>query len=86
MNQDIFLGRLEKEIFNANGVINIISMKVFNKVGNGYSLNTISQEVNNSTEREITIINNSLYSDGDSMFEIKYPEKDIKVLLVKSVD
>ena len=86
MNQDVFLGRLEKEIFNANGVINIISMRVFNKVGNGYSLNTISQEVNNSTEREITIINNSLYSDGDSMFEIKYPEKDIKVLLVKSVD
>jgi hypothetical protein len=87
MNQDIFLGKLDKEILNINGVVNTISTKVFNKVGGGqYSVNTISQELVNTTTREIKIINNTLYSDNDSMFEIKYPEKDISVILVKSVE
>ena len=86
MNQDIFLGALEKEILGINGVINTISTKIFNKVGNLYSVNTISQELLNTTTREIKVINNTLYSDGDSMFEIKYPEKDISVILVKTVE
>lgn len=85
MNQDVFLGRLEKEILSANGVINIIDIKVFNKVGGQYSSNTIAQGITNTTTGEIKIENNTIYSTQDSMFEIKYPEKDIKVLLRKNV-
>jgi hypothetical protein len=83
MNQDIFLGRLQREILGANGVINVISIKVFNRVGGQYSNNVVSQAINPTTG-EITIINNTIYSTADSMFEIKYPEKDIKVFLRKS--
>jgi len=85
MNQDLFLGRLEKEILGANGVINILSIKVFNKVGDQYSSNTIPQTITNTSTGEIQIENNTIYSSRDSMFEIKYPEKDIKVFLRKSV-
>jgi hypothetical protein len=85
MNQDIFLGRLLKEILAANGVINVIGIKVYNKVGGLYSNNVISQDIANVTTGEINIINNTIHSVEDSMFEIRYPEKDIKVLLRKSV-
>ena len=85
MNQDVFLGRLQKEILNANGVINVIGIKVFNKVGGQYSSNTIIQPISNTSTGEISIENNTIYSSQDSMFEIRYPEKDIKVLLRKSV-
>ncbi len=85
MNQDIFLGRLERQILEANGVINIISLKVYNKVGGQYSNNVISQEILNTSTGEIRKINNTIYSTKDSMFEIKYPEKDIKVYLRKNV-
>jgi hypothetical protein len=85
MNQDIFLGRLQKQILEANGVINVIGIKVFNKVGGQYSTNTIAQGIINTTTGEIKIENNTIYSTQDSMFEIKYPEKDIKVLLRKNV-
>lgn len=84
MNQDLFLGKLQKQILEANGVINVISIKVYNKVGGQYSNNTISQAITNTTTGEITIINNTIHSTADSMFEIKYPEKDIKVLLRKT--
>jgi len=85
MNQDIFLGRLQKEILNANGVVNIISIIVYNKVGGNYSTNAVSQAIVNSSTGEIKIINNTIYSTRDSMFEIKYPEKDIRVFLRKKV-
>jgi len=85
MNQDIFLGKLQQQILEANGVINVISIKVFNKVGGQYSSNTIAQAITDTTTGEIKIENNTIYSTQDSMFEIKYPEKDIKVLLRKSV-
>lgn len=85
MNEDLFLGRLEKQILDANGVINVIDIKVFNKVGDQYSSNTIAQPISNTSTGEIQIENNTIYSTQDSMFEIKYPEKDIKVLLRKSV-
>jgi len=85
MNEDVFLGRLEKQILDANGVINVIDITVFNKVGGQYSSNTIAQGITNTTTGEIQIENNTIYSTQDSMFEIKYPEKDIKVLLRKNV-
>jgi len=83
MNQDLFLGPLQREILSANGVINVIDIKVYNRVGGQYSNNVISQTVNPSTG-EITIINNTIHSTEDSMFEIKFPEKDITVYLRKS--
>ena len=85
MNEDVFLGNLQTEISKANGVVNVISIKVFNKVGGQYSSNTIAQGITNTTTGEIRIENNTIYSTQDSMFEIKYPEKDISVLLRKSV-
>jgi hypothetical protein len=85
MNEDVFLGRLQKEILEANGVINVISIKVFNKVGGAYSPNTIAQAITDTTTGEIKIENNTIYSTNDSMFEIKYPEKDIKVLMRKKI-
>lgn len=86
MNEDIFLGDLLNSINDINGVINILSTKVYNKVGNGYSLNEIEQEYIDNTTREIKLINNSVYSSEDSMFEIKYPQKDIVVYLRKKTE
>ncbi len=86
MNQDIFLGPLQKEILNANGVLNIIEIKVYNKVGGQYSNNVISQEILDKTTGQIKIVNSTIYSGDDSMFEIKYPEKDIRVFLRKNTN
>ena len=85
MDENIFLGRLQRQILEANGVINVISIKVYNKVGGNYSNNVVSQEISNTTTGEIKIINNTIYSTENGMFEIKYPEKDIRVYLRKSV-
>lgn len=85
MNEDVYLGKLEKQILDVNGVINIIDLKVFNLVGGQYSVNTVTQPISNTTTGEIRIENNTIYSTPDSMFEIKYPKKDIRVSMRKKV-
>lgn len=86
INEDIFLGPLTTKILEANGVVNIIDIKVYNKVGGQYSPNYISQSFVNINTGEIKLINNTIYSSIDSMFEIKFPEKDIKVKLRKRIN
>lgn len=86
INENIYIGDLTENINNVTGVINVMSIKFFNKVGNGYSINqtSIMYEVENT--KQIKLYNNTLYSDKDSMFEIKFPEKDIVVKLFRRGD
>jgi hypothetical protein len=85
MNQDVFLGQMQKQILEASGVINVIDITAYNKVGENYSSNTISQSIKDTSTGEIDLINNTIYSSEDSMFEIKYPEQDIRVYLRKKI-
>lgn len=45
MGEDIFLGDLQKDISNIDGVQNLIDMRVYNPVDNGYSTDEIVQEL-----------------------------------------
>jgi hypothetical protein len=54
---------------------------VYNKTGGLYSNNVTSQKLVSSATGEISIINNTIYSMADSMFEIKFPNNDIKIML-----
>ena len=81
MAQNIYLAQLIEQINNVPGVLNVIDIKVYNKVGGGlYSLNEVSQPYLDSTTKQINLLGlYTLFADPDSMFEIKYPEKDIRV-------
>ena len=61
--------------------MNVIDLRAYNKVGeNLYSLNEISQPYLDPETRQIDISDGyTLYGDPISMFEIKYPDIDIKV-------
>jgi hypothetical protein len=84
MDEDVFIGVLNKTINDIDGVVNIIDMKFYNKVGGDYSLNSVSQELVSEVTGEIQLVNNTIYSTQDGMFEIKFPEKDIRIYLRKS--
>ncbi len=79
MNQNIYVGDLLKQIGLISGVINVSSLKIFNKVGDPYSLNEISQAYVNETTREIELIDYTIFGEPMAMFEIKFPERDIAV-------
>jgi hypothetical protein len=86
MNEDVYLTPLIEMINNVQGVVNVLSITVYNKVGGQYSANPIPQEIVDITTGEILIQNQTIYSTEDSMFEIKFPNKDIRVFLRKKVN
>ena len=81
MGDNIYLAQLIENINNVGGVLNVTDLIVFNKVGNNkYSLNTIAQPYIDEATREIDLLGEyTLYGEPNAMFEIKYPNNDIKV-------
>ena len=93
MGEDIFLGDLQKEIGKLDGVNNVIELRVYNPVGNGYSDDAITQqlidvsdccydyaEAGENFDRQIDLKASDmvLFSEANSMFEI-LNDNDIKV-------
>jgi len=80
MGENIYMSQLIENINNVGGVLNVMELKVFNKVGDGYSLNEIAQPLLDDSSREINLAPNyALMGSPISMFEIKKPSVDIKV-------
>jgi len=84
IGQNIYIGRLIEAINNVPNVININSIRCFNKVGENYSNNEMQTSfVNNDrTLREIDLTDGTLYNSYDGIFEIKY-NTDVKVTISK---
>lgn len=93
MGEDIFLGDLQKEIGKLDGVNNIIELRAYNPVGDGYSDDAITQqlidvsdccydyaEAGENFDRQIDLKASDmvLFSEANSMFEI-LNDNDIKV-------
>jgi hypothetical protein len=81
MGENIYLGQLIEEINNTSGVINVVDLRIFNMVGQGlYSSSEIPQEYSDEDTRQINLLGeNTLFGDPTGMFEIKYPEKNIRI-------
>jgi len=81
MGDNIYLSSLMETINNVGGVLNVIDLRVYNKVGQGkYSSNEISQPYSDVTTRQVDISTDyTLFGEPISMFEIKYPDIDIIV-------
>jgi hypothetical protein len=81
MGQDIYLGQLIEAINSINGVLNVVEVRAYNKVGGQYySTNQISQPYIDKETRQIDLLGEyKIYGETSAMFEIKRPDVDIKV-------
>jgi len=93
MGDDLYVGDLKKEISKLDGVANLIDLRVYNETCDGYSSTQTNQELymagdcNRQQEEKVPgryridleASDGIIYSDGDTMLEIKWPEKDIRV-------
>jgi hypothetical protein len=82
IGENIYIGRLIEAINNVPSVININSIKCFNKVGNNYSSNEMLINFLDSTTKEIDLTDGTLYNSYDGIFEIKY-NTDVRVTVSK---
>jgi hypothetical protein len=80
MGDSVYLAQLIEDINNVGGVLNVTDIRVYNPVGGVYSLNRTPQQISDEETRQINVGEDfALFGETTSMFEIKYPERDIKI-------
>jgi len=81
MGENIYMGQLLEKISGVKGVMNVIDLRVYNKLGQSrYSSRKIPQPFIDEDTKQIDLLGDFvLYGDAAGMFEIKYPERDILV-------
>jgi len=89
MGDEIYISKLKSEIGSISGVKNLIDLRVYSVYASGYSPNQIKQPIiaatqeNSRSQIDLVASDGVLYSDNDTMFEVKYPKTDI-IVRVKS--
>jgi hypothetical protein len=84
-NQHIYVSQLVDILREVPGIINVVDIRIYNLEGGDYSTVLTSQATGQRTSilntgvfrTQMEYINNAIFSTPISMFEVKFPEKDI---------
>ena len=79
MGDPLFVGDLKKEIGNVSGVVNVIDVRVFNKIGGKYSSSEVAQSYVDDVTKEIQQTDTTIYMKSTQIYQIRYPSTDIKI-------
>lgn len=86
-NQHIYVSQIVDKLRDVPGVTNVVDLRLFNMEGGNYSNTIISQAVGDRLplvgtsvyRTQIDYIDNTVFATSLSMWEIKFPDKDIMV-------
>jgi hypothetical protein len=81
MGDPLLVGDLKTQIGNVVGVVNVVDIRVFNKIGGDYSSAEVSQSYKDDVSKEIQQIESTIYMKSNQIFQIRFPSTDIKVRL-----
>lgn len=79
MGDPLFVGELFKEIGNVSGIVNVIDIRVFNKLGGEYSQAEVTQSYKDDVTKEIQQQDMTIYMKSNQIFQIRFPNKDIRI-------
>lgn len=86
LGRNINISDLRRTIQDLPGVVNITDLKIFNLVGGRYSSSQTSQQYVDNTTREIRLIDNTIFSEPNQIYQIRFPENDVKVRVKNLTD
>jgi hypothetical protein len=79
MGDPLFVGELFKEIGTVAGVVSVVDIRVYGKVGGEYSTNEVSVGYVDSNTKEILQSDMTIFMKSNQIPQIRFPNKDIKV-------
>ena len=79
MGDPLFVGELFKEIGTVAGVVSVVDIRVYGKVGGEYSTNEVSVGYVDSATKEISQSDMTIFMKSNQIPQIRFPNKDIKV-------
>jgi hypothetical protein len=79
LGENVYLSELKSLIQNQNGVITVTGIDVFNNVGGQYSSSQTSMSYLDEETKQIQPVDDTLFAEPSQIYQIRYPNKDIKV-------
>jgi len=79
MGDPLLVGDLSKNIGNVGGVVNVVDIRVFNKIGGNYSSAEVAQSYEDNATKEILQSDSTIYMKTNQIFQIRFPSTDIKI-------
>jgi hypothetical protein len=79
LGQNIYLSELNSLIQDENGVITVTGINVFNEIGGQYSSFQTSMAYSDDVTRQIRPVDDTIFAQPNQVYQIRYPQKDIKV-------
>ena len=88
LGSNVNISDIRRIVQDIPGVISLSELKVFNKVGGRYSSSQTSQRYSDSETKEIQLIDDTIFAQPNQVYQIRFPELDIKVRAksLKNVD
>jgi hypothetical protein len=77
--EDVLISEIKSLIQNTEGVVNISDVKVFNRVGGKYSTSQTAQKYQDSTTKQIKLIDDVIYAQPTEFYQIRFDNLDIGV-------
>jgi hypothetical protein len=82
LGQNVYLSEIQSIVQNQNGVLTVAGIKVFNNVGGQYSSAETSMQYSDPETRQIAPVADTIFAQPSQVYQIRYPNKDIKVSVV----
>jgi hypothetical protein len=88
LGQNVNVSEMNTLIQNIAGVNSLSEVRVYNKIGGQYSSSETSQRYVNKNNKQIELIDNTIFAEPDQIYQIRFAYKDIKVRIksLTSVD
>jgi len=79
MGDPLFVGDLIRQIGQVNGIMNVVDIRVYGKIGGNYSSSEVAQSYKDTTTKEIQQSDMVIFMKSNQIFQIRFPGSDIKV-------
>ena len=79
MGDPLFIGDLIKHIGQIPGVVNVVDIRVYNKIGGLYSSSETAMAYKDTLTKEILQSDMTIFMKSNQIFQIRFPNTDIRV-------
>jgi hypothetical protein len=79
MGDPLFVGDLNRLIGQVTGVVNVVDVRAYNLTGGEYSSAEVAQSYVDTSTKEIQQSDMTVYMKSNQIFQIRFPNKDIKI-------
>jgi hypothetical protein len=88
LGQNVNVSEINTLIQNIAGVNVLSEVRIYNKIGGQYSSSETSQRYVDKNNKQIELIDNTIFAEPDQIYQIRFSNKDIKVRIknLTSVD